>query len=107
MVAKGIIDLLSARLRYTNAYATKLAFLDVSGRVAARLLELADRYGVPTDGIEIDLRLTQAEWASSVAASRESVNKVLCAFRVEGYIRIEDQVITILDRRALERQVYY
>jgi hypothetical protein len=38
----------------------------------AKLLELADRYGVQKEGIEIELRLTQAELASWVGASRES-----------------------------------
>jgi len=106
-VARSIIEVLSARLRYTTIYAESLAFLNVYGRVAAKLLELADRYGVKKDGMEIDLRLTQAELATWVAATRESVNKVLGAFRDQGLIEVEGQRITILDRRGLNRRIMY
>jgi CRP-like cAMP-binding protein len=106
-MAKSIMEVLSTRLRYTTAYAESLAFLDVYGRVAAKLLELADRYGVQKEGIEIELRLTQAELASWVAATRESVNKVLGTFRDQGLIKVEGQRITILDRRELKRRILY
>jgi CRP/FNR family cyclic AMP-dependent transcriptional regulator len=68
---------------------------------------LADRYGVEKRASEIELRLTQAELASWVAASRESVNKALVAFRDQGLIEIEGQRITVLDRRGLRRRVLY
>jgi CRP-like cAMP-binding protein len=105
-MARSIIEVLSARLRYTTAYAGSLAFLDVYGRVAGKLLELADRYGVERgEAIEIDLELTQAELASWVAATREHVNKVLGTFRDQGLIRIKGQRITVLDRERLTRWV--
>jgi len=106
-MAKSIMEVLSTRLRYTTTYAESLSFLDVYGRVAAKLLELADRYGVQKDGVEIDLRLTQAELATWVVATRESVNKVLGTFRDQGVIKVEAQRITILDRRELERRILY
>jgi CRP/FNR family cyclic AMP-dependent transcriptional regulator len=106
-LAMNIICVLSTRLRYTTMYAESLAFLDVYGRVAAKLIEVSDRYGVHKEGIEIELRLTQAELASWVGSSRESVNKVLGAFRDQGLIRLEGQKLTILDRRELKRRVMY
>ncbi len=106
-MAKSIMEVLSTRLRYTTIYAESLSFLDVYGRVAAKLLELADRYGVKKDGIEIDLRLTQAELATWVAATRESVNKVLGTFRDQGLIQVEGQRITILDMPGLRRRILY
>jgi CRP/FNR family transcriptional regulator/CRP/FNR family cyclic AMP-dependent transcriptional regulator len=106
-MAKSIMEVLSTRVRYTTDYAESLAFLDVYGRVAAKLLELADRYGVQKEGIEIELRLTQAELASWVGATRESVNKVLGTFRDYGLIEVEGQTITILDRPGLKRRVLY
>ncbi len=107
-VAAGVIATLSQRVRYTTKYAESLAFLDVFGRVADRLLELADCYGVDTgEGTVIDLRLTQSELASLVGTTRESVNKVLGLFRDEGLIRCQGQQITILDRRELKRRIMY
>ena len=106
-MARSIMEVLSTRLRNTTIYAESLSFLDVYGRVAAKLLELAERYGVKKDGIEIDLRLTQAELATWVAATRESVNKVLRTFRDHGLIEVEAQRITILDLPGLKRRILY
>jgi CRP/FNR family transcriptional regulator/CRP/FNR family cyclic AMP-dependent transcriptional regulator len=106
-MARSIMEVLSTRVRYTTDYAESLAFLDVYGRVAAKLLELADRYGVQKEGIEIELRLTQAELASWVGTTRESVNKVLGTFRDYGLIEVEGQRITILDQPGLERRILY
>ena len=106
-MATSILKVLSSRVRYTTAYAESLAFLDVYGRVAAKLLELAERYGVESDGIEIQLRLTQSELATWVGATRESVNKVLGTFRELGLIDIANQRITILDKPGLRRRITY
>lgn len=106
-MAQSIIEVLSARLRYTTNYAEHLAFLDVYGRVAAKLLELAERYGVGKGGLEIELRLTQTELASWVGATRESVNKVLGTFREQGLITVERHKITILNQQRLKERILY
>lgn len=106
-LATSIIEVLTARLRFTTEHAESLAFLDVYGRVAMRLLDLAGRYGTEKDGIELDLRLTQAELATWVAATRESVNKALSNFRDQGLIAVEGQKITILDLEGLERRIRF
>jgi len=107
-MAQGIIATLAARVRYTTQYAETLAFLDVDGRVANRLLELAGKHGVTTEeGTRITLPLTQSELASLVGATRERVNKVLRAFRDQGLIRLDGYTITILDERGLRRRILY
>ena len=109
-LAMRLLEVMAARLRYTTAYAESLAFLDVNGRVAMRLLELGDRFGVQSPrggGLELDLGLTQAELASWVASSRETVNKVLATFRDQGLIELVGQRITILDRLGLWRKICY
>ncbi len=109
-LAIRIIELLAGRLRHTTAYAESLAFLDVVGRVAVRLLELADRFGASAadqQGQALDLQLTQTELASWVVSSRETVNKILVAFREQGLIDLAGPRITILDRQGLARKVCY
>jgi CRP-like cAMP-binding protein len=59
------------------------------------------------EGTVLDLRLTQGELATWVAASRESVNKVLSSFRDQGLIAVDGQGITILDRAGLENRIAY
>jgi CRP/FNR family cyclic AMP-dependent transcriptional regulator len=106
-LARSIIEVLTARLRFTTEHTESLVFLDVCGRVAVRLLDLAGRYGTEKDSIELDLCLTQSELATWVAATRESVNKALGTFRDQGFISVEGQKITILDVEGLERQIRY
>jgi CRP-like cAMP-binding protein len=104
-VARRALTLLADRLSHLTEYTEHLAFLDVPGRVAAVLLELATRCGASESPIEIDLRLTQSELASWCVASRVMVNKVLGTFRDEGLIRLEGQAITILDLGGLKRKM--
>jgi CRP/FNR family transcriptional regulator, cyclic AMP receptor protein len=46
-MVRALLNLLVQRLRYTSSHAESLAFLGVNGRVAARLLELADCHAGP------------------------------------------------------------
>jgi len=105
-LAPALLELLSARLRHVTAYAESLAFLDVHGRVARALLELAARYGVEADGIEIDLELTQADLASMVGATRERVNRALAVFRSQGLLELRGRKIVLRDPERLKQRVY-
>jgi CRP-like cAMP-binding protein len=106
-MAISIIEVLTTRLRFTTEQTKSLAFLDIHGRVAMRLLDLASRYGTEKEGIELNLHLTQAELATWVAATRESVNKVLGVFREQRLIAVEGQTITILDPEGLKERIRY
>ncbi len=107
ILTQRIMELLIERHRQLTAHAECLAFLDVPGRLAAALLELAERHGVKRGDqtVEIDLHLTQAELATWVGATREMVNKALGVFRDRGCIRIEGQTITITDAQRLREKV--
>lgn len=106
-MVRSILALLSGRVRHATEYAESLAFLDVQSRIAATLLALADRHGVQKGGIEIDLRLTQADLASYVAATRESVNKALGSLRDRGYIAINGYTVTVTDAQGLRNLIQY
>jgi CRP/FNR family cyclic AMP-dependent transcriptional regulator len=78
---------------------------DTIGRVAARLVELAERYGRPSEhGVRIDLPITQEELASWVGSSREGVNKALHTLRGLHWVETERRSITVLDVEALRRR---
>ncbi len=105
-IAVAVITVLSRRLRQTDSMVEDLLFLDVHGRVAKKLLELAERHGVQTpEGILIDMRLTQADLASLVGSSRESVNKVIGFFLDKHFIRNEKRKIIILRHADLRRHI--
>jgi CRP-like cAMP-binding protein len=76
----GVVRLLAARLRNTDEALADSVFLDVTGRTAKRLLDMAG------DADEFDLPVTQEELAGMVGASRERVNKALAAFIKLGWL---------------------
>jgi CRP-like cAMP-binding protein len=70
-------------------------FLDVTGRTAKRLLELAD------DSDEFTLPITQEELAGMVGASRERVNKAIASFVRLGWLEQNDRRYVITNREQL------
>lgn len=105
-LAVALIELLSSRLRHVTEYAESLAHLDVHARLARTLLEMAGRYGVDRNGIEIDFDLTQADLATMVGATRERVNRALAVFRSQGLIELRGRKIALLDPPRLRRRIY-
>jgi len=99
--------LLNMVRRFRNAD-TKLIEFGASytiGRVAARLLEMVERFGTPTGvGYVIDLPITQEELAGWTGASREAVAKALHSLRALGLITTDRRQITVLDLEGLERR---
>jgi CRP/FNR family transcriptional regulator, cyclic AMP receptor protein len=106
-IAIQVLEALTKRLRNTDNMVEDLIFLDVYGRVAKKLLELADAHGVKTDdGVRIEVRLTQQELASMVGASRESVNKVMGYFSEKDFISTDKHRITLHRIADLKRRIY-
>lgn len=106
-VANGLLTTLGNRLRRTDALIQDILFLDLPGRIAKQLLALADERGVRQGGgVRIDLRLSQTELASIIGTTRESVNRCLNAFADRGFIAIDRDAITILNREGLRERIY-
>src|SRR5438876_7921094 len=86
--AMSVLGVVAQRLRETDEMASDLAFLDVGGRLAKKLLDLAASHGVQQRrGILLDLRLTQEELANMIGVTRESVNRHLSEFRRTGLVQ--------------------
>jgi CRP/FNR family transcriptional regulator, cyclic AMP receptor protein len=94
--ALAILAVVATRLRESDQMATDLAFLDVSGRLARRLLDLATSNGIQRgDGLLLQVSLTQEELANMIGVTRESVNRNLSMFRRLGLIGREGRKIII------------
>lgn len=106
VVARNVITTLANRLRHTTTYAESLVFLDVPGRLAAKLLELASRLS-DSDSDSVELTMTQGDLATWVAASRETVNKTLGEFREQGLIELTGQRISIRNWRGLQEKILF
>lgn len=91
-VALQLVHNLIRVARGLNRSVRNLAMLDVYGRVARILLELA----VERDGkLVIPERLTQKDIAARVGASREMINRILRDLTTGGYVSVQDGRITI------------
>ena len=103
--ALALARLLCVRLRDADRKRAEYVALDTLGRVAARLVELAERFGSPTaDGIVIEARITQEDLAGWTGASREAVIKALRKLRELGLITTGRRSITVLDLGELRRR---
>jgi CRP/FNR family transcriptional regulator, cyclic AMP receptor protein len=93
-----VVSLLAQRLRTTDDALADAVLLDVTGRTAKRMLELAG------DQSEFQLPITQEELAGLVGASRERVNKSIAAFVRLGWIEQSDRRYRIVERDRLEQR---
>jgi CRP-like cAMP-binding protein len=87
---------MSRRLRKASSIIGNLSLLDVFGRVARTIVDLAEQEGVSTDeGIFVAKRPTQQELASMVGTTRETVSRVLSELNRRGLVTMSGRSITL------------
>jgi CRP/FNR family cyclic AMP-dependent transcriptional regulator len=105
-VALVILRVVIQRLRDADRQQVEFAAYHTLGRVALRLVELAERFGEPNDhGVLITLPISQEELASWAGASREATSKALHDLRELGAVETRRRNITVCDVDALKRLV--
>lgn len=91
-----VCAVLARRLRRSDGIIADAAFLDLRGRLAKRLLDLAEEFGRPVgDTIELTVQLRQQALADMVGVTRESVNRVLSTMEAEGLVTFLRGKVTI------------
>ncbi len=104
-IVEKILEVLARRIRDTDRQLAESRFLDITTRLAKKILDLGDAFGIRKDGrTRIAVKVTQKDLASMIGATRESINKQLKALRTQGLIRIDEGTIEILDRETLARK---
>jgi CRP/FNR family transcriptional regulator/CRP/FNR family cyclic AMP-dependent transcriptional regulator len=104
-VVRRIIQVLRGYVRQVDESFSEAAFLDIPGRVARKLLDLAAEHGQKTsEGVRIEMRLTQRTLAGMVAASRENVNRALSRLAGRGDIIQQAGYITIVRPAELRKR---
>jgi CRP-like cAMP-binding protein len=101
---------LAGELRRLTGHVEELHFLDISGRLASRLVRLA-READPGPELTADGRMearlewpfTQSDLAAMIGATRQSVNRLLVDLVDRGLVRIERETLVIPDLERLER----
>ena len=99
-VAWSLLTELSRRLRRADDKIGGLVLLDVPGRIARLLLDLAEESGANA----IEKTLTHQTIAQMIGASRETVSRAMKDFQDAGWITVERRRIAIADRAALEQR---
>ncbi len=100
-IALVLLRLITARLRDADRQRLEYAAYDVFGRVARRLLDLAEP--AAPSGSTQEVSLSHEELAAWTASSREAVSKALSAMRALGWIETRRRAIVIADLEALRR----
>jgi len=104
-VALVILRTLSARFRDASRKRVQFRELDTVGRLAARLVELCERYGqVTPEGTIISLPLTQEELGAWTGASHAGVAKALQTLRELGWIQTQRKRILVRNIDALRHR---
>jgi len=91
-IAFNLLKGLIKRLREANKKIESLALLDVYGRVARLLIQLAKPQN---QKMVIEDKLTHQEIANMVGSSREMVSIILKELSNGGYITVDKKLITI------------
>jgi CRP/FNR family transcriptional regulator, cyclic AMP receptor protein len=102
-VALRLLAVLCDRLRRTTEQVEDMLFRDLPSRLAKKLLSLAAASDERTPGgARIATRLSQREIGTMVGMSRESVNKQLRQWQLDGIVASEQGCILLIDERALQ-----
>ncbi|HEX3865149.1 MAG TPA: Crp/Fnr family transcriptional regulator, partial [Gemmatimonadaceae bacterium] len=99
-IAWSLLTELSRRLRRADDKIGGLVLLDVPGRIARLLLDLAEESGKST----IEKALTHQTIAQMIGASRETVSRAMKEFQDANWVTVERRRITLADRPALEQR---
>jgi len=104
-IALHLLVTMSKRLRQADERIEDLSFLDVQGRVAGLLLDLAQKEGTETEvGVVVPLAYTRQELANMVSTSRETLTRVLKSFERLGFIKLGRGKVMITNVPRLERK---
>lgn len=103
-LAMKLLEAMAKRLRSTSDLVGSLSFLHLPARLARILINLGQHYGrVTSDGIQINLKLSQEELGNLAGVSRESVNRQLRAWEEEGVIDLGHGTLVLKQSDVLFR----
>ncbi|NHM33670.1 Crp/Fnr family transcriptional regulator [Neobacillus terrae] len=97
---------MSDHFRKTQTKFRDLVLNGKRGALFSTLIRMSNSYGIhKTDGILIDLPLTNQELANFCGTSRESTNRILNELKKDNIISVKRGKITILDLQYLKEEI--
>jgi CRP-like cAMP-binding protein len=102
--ALALLGMLSRRLRDADAKRIEYVAFNTMGRVALRIVEMAERFGeAKGDAIDLELPLSQEDLAGWTGSSLESVGRALQTMRGLGWLETRRRQIRVLNLEAIRR----
>ncbi|SNX96642.1 cAMP-binding domain of CRP or a regulatory subunit of cAMP-dependent protein kinases [Geodermatophilus sabuli] len=103
-VLEAVLCSLGQLVRRLTEQTGDLVFLDLGGRVAKVLVQLARSHAQDDRHVVLDVGLSQSDIAAMVGATRPAVNRVLQLLASRGLISVNGRVIVLRDPPALRRR---
>ena len=102
---RALLASLTGELRRLTGHVEELHFLDLAGRLAMRLVRLAQEAAPAARGeVRLDWPYTQSDLASMIGGTRQSVNRLLTGLVNDDLVRIERDTLVIVDLDRLSRE---
>jgi CRP/FNR family cyclic AMP-dependent transcriptional regulator len=101
-----LLRVLTFRVRRLTERSDDVAFLRVGGRLAKRIADLAEKYGKkqPDGSIRLPFKLSQQEIGELVSATRESANKQIKAWELDGLLSQQNGHLLVQDIARLRER---
>ena len=97
--------LMASKLRLSFEAIEQGQILSLDVRLARRLVWMADGYGEWSEGVRREVHVSQDTLAQMLSTSRQTVNQLLKAFEMQGWIRLSYGRVEIVDIAALRRSM--
>ncbi len=106
----ALLHSLAGELRRLTGHVEELHFLDLAGRLASRLVRLAQESDPPphrtAEGLTeatLDWPFTQSELAAMIGGTRQSVNRLLAELVDRDLVHVDRETLVIPDLDRLEQ----
>lgn len=103
----AILRNLALDLRRLTVHASELHFLDLAGRLASRLVHMAEEAGGASGEVRLGRSYTQSELAAMIGGTRQSVNRVVAELVSEGLLRVEPHDLVVVDVQRMRRRAQW
>ena len=90
---------MARRLRQTSSQVSNLAFLDVAGRIAQTLMNLARQPDAMTHPEGMQIKITRQEIGQMVGCSRETVGRILKMLEDDDLISAHGKTIVVFHKQ--------
>lgn len=93
-------------LREMHTLVSGILFYPLKARVAGRLLHLLEDHGKEVgEGVQLDIKVSQNDFARLALGSRQRVNKIFRDWNSRGLVEIRDDYLLIKDVDLLRQEI--